>query len=154
MQKKPILAYILCGTRCSHEDGILARQRFGRIYLTRNPDRPDHPGRVAHHHSERRNVLGYNTTSPDSGSIADVHPWQDDDIASEPAVRPDMDWFAGLGSSSAISNTWIERVRSTEEGAIGTDQGTCSDRNFTSVDPSRVRVDIDVGSEPGMMVYD
>lgn len=121
--------------------------------MLRYLDRPDHSRRVASNHSKRCHVFSDDTTSSDRRPVTNVYTRQDDDIASQPAIRPDVDGLSSLRPSSTFSNTWVKRVRSAEEAAVGTNQGTWSDGNFTCVDPCRIGVDEDVGSESGMCVY-
>lgn len=137
-------------TLCCRQDGILSSQCFNSLagsYVTRHLNCLDHSGWVASNHSKRWHIFGHDTTSPNRSSIANVYTRENYYISAKPTIRSDVDGLASFWASSAIPNTRVKRVRSAVEAAIGTDQGTCSDGDLTRVDPRRIGVDEDVGSE-------
>lgn len=106
------------------------------------------PRRITGYHDIRRNILGYDTTSPDSASATDSHPRKYDAIPTKPAVLANGNWCSVIRALEAIPDPAICRMTARVEGTVWTDQGPRSHAYETRINPCGVRVYVYVLSEP------
>lgn len=111
-------------------------------------DLPDYFCRIASYTVELWDVLGDNTASTNCATSANGYSWKYDNITTKPTILTNINWLAKFRTIDTISEKWIERMGSTVEGTVRTDQCSSSNSDGASVNPDTIEIDVDALAEP------
>ncbi|KAF2736222.1 hypothetical protein EJ04DRAFT_511208 [Polyplosphaeria fusca] len=116
-------------------------------WIHRSLDFPKDFGRVARNDSEWFDVSRDYTAGSDDTASAQGHAWEYYYVASQPAVFPDMYFFACLRALGSLTHYRIEGMRASVKGNIRPYQGARSNGGQASVEEHGIEVDEDIVPE-------
>ncbi|KAK9795684.1 hypothetical protein SCARD494_04655 [Seiridium cardinale] len=127
--------------------GVLAGQRMRHGGWN---DAPQQSRRITCHNAVGRDILGHNASSTNHYPLTNGHTGKNDAIATEPAVFPDCDWLASLGSFGAVPYRWIYWMRTGIEGTVWADERPGPNTYQARINPGAVAINVYIIPKPTM----
>jgi hypothetical protein len=101
----------------------------------------DNSSWVARYDCEIRDVLCYNAPSSHHAASANRDSRKDNNVPANPTIFSNVNLFAQFGTTSPLTNGWVQRMCSGVERYIRTNQSAGTDRDHARVNENRVKVD-------------